>query len=121
MNDESSIIGIDDGGGGTDINRSGTRKSCSWNWSVISEYSNVKPRSSAYVDRNSYSKQTILQFLLFFKTNSTLSLGIGASSANELFNCTLNDPSRISIKFGPHIWISTANICPNINRHRDSV
>jgi hypothetical protein len=29
MNDESSIIGIDDGGGGTDINRSGTRKSCS--------------------------------------------------------------------------------------------
>jgi hypothetical protein len=58
---------------------------------------------------------------LFVKKNFTLSLGIGESSGNELFNCTLNDPSRIRIKLGPHIWISTANIWPNIRRQRNSV
>jgi hypothetical protein len=29
MKDESSVVVIDNGGGGTDVNRSGTRKSCS--------------------------------------------------------------------------------------------
>ncbi len=51
----------------------------------------------------------------------TLNLGIAANSDKELFNCTLNDPSRTRIKLGPHIWISSAKYWPNISRHRDSV
>jgi hypothetical protein len=54
MNVESLFVRVEIGGGGG-INGciSGTGKSCSRKGLVISENSNVKPRSSAYVDKNS--------------------------------------------------------------------
>ncbi len=93
---------IGGGGGGGNCN-SGKIKSRSRKRSVICVNSKIKPRSSAYLDKNSYE----INFYIIFLSNQikffTLSLGIGESSGKKLFNCTLYAPSRTSIRLGPHI------------------
>jgi hypothetical protein len=52
------------GGGGGGICKSGKIKSRSRKRSVICINSNVKPRSSAYLDKNSYEENLSLTFLI---------------------------------------------------------
>jgi hypothetical protein len=58
------VVVVDTGGGGGGNCNSGKRKSLSRKRSVICINSNVKPRSSAYLDKNSYKENLSLTFFI---------------------------------------------------------